>query len=315
MNPLSNGRIVSFNTDPRSYHSVNNGIKRGSREFVMSRSELMAFNRNPWSWFHGAVQGDTEATEFGDLLDSMVTTPDLTEIRFALEPATYPAPPEHAKVKSRKICVGAPLPWNNNAGFCEQWHEERSGITVIKSSVWNEVQAAYDSLMADSRLKELIGCSQKQVFVTSEFHDSDTGLTIKVKSLLDLVPSKDHPKFGKCIADLKSALDASTGAWPFVTDKRKYQVQAAMGVDAYMSARPGEDRGEFRHVIVEKEHPYPTGRRILTDDFMENGRAIYTRALKAYARCVVENFWPGYDDGDGTFDGWSFTSPTASMAV
>ena len=88
-----------------------------------------------------------------------------------------------------------------------------------------------------------------------------------------------------------------------------YHVQAALELDLYNSAT-GESRNEFRHVIQESYPPYQTGRRILTEEFIQMGRAKYTAALMLYAECLQTGEWHDYEKG-AMINGWSFCAPTS----
>lgn len=314
-NPLSNGRILSKSTDPRTYHAFNNGIERGSPEFTISRSELYLFDYNAEDWKNGGTENEsTDSTEFGDLVDCMVLTPHLTDMRFVQQPETYPAPSHHADVKKGRIPIGHPLKWNNNSDYCDEWRRDHAGLTIVKSDAWKGAETAVSRLKSDAQIKEVLARSDMQVFVVSDFYDSDTNLTIRVRSLLDAVPQYDQSwKYHKLLVNLKTATELHPSRWSFVCKEHAYHWQAAMETDCYTAAMTDEDRCDYRHYICKNKAPYSVGKRILSDDVVQAGRGHYVRALKKYARCVATDIWPGFDDHEKSVDGCSVTDVIPSM--
>lgn len=276
-------------------------VVRGNPAFIMSRSELMNFVACPMKWKNGFENEDTKATEYGQLIDCLALVPSEFESRFSVEPALYTNEDGEKK------------PWNNNAKVCRAWNSEQVGKIVIKATKRAESTVAVKALMADSRIAALIHCSKKQVHVTADYKDRETGIVIPVRSLIDLVPGKDDEIFGKSIADLKTADSAAAFPWGRKVFSFGYDTQAALSLDIYVAAT-GEDRIEFRHVIQESCAPWQTGRRIVSQEFVELGRAKYLNALKYYAHCLKENSWPDYDThGRMVLDGWQLTEPEPWM--
>lgn len=310
MNPLVNGKIVSVDADVAQYCKPQ---VRGLETFVQSRTELMEFAYNPRRWVNGYQKPEeTDGLEFGQVHDCLALTPNRFFERFAVEPATYPAPATHEKVKKGLIKEGDPLDWNNNATVCRQWHENQVGKLVISSAVNGRVHAAVKRLKEDEIAATLIDRSQKQVYVTAEYRDKDTKIVVPVKALIDLVPPHDDPFYGNCLADLKSSTSAHPRRWQRFVFERSYHTQAALHLDVYIAAT-GEDRNSFLHIIQENYPPYETGRRLLSQEFVELGRNTYLMALKKYCQCLKSNYWPGYDDHASAIQGWSLVGPEAWM--
>lgn len=306
-NPLSNGRVIGAGIDPMKYHKMANEdgslMKRGQKDFVMSRSELCEFAICPSRWING-YRGDSEtsSTEWGQLIDCMVLEPEKFNERFAVTPQTYP----DAK-------TGEPKTWNWNANHCKEWRDNLNGKIAVKWETFNSAEEAVTRLKSDKLLSALIDCSQKQVFVMAEYHDHETGLVVPIKTLIDLLPAKNHPQFGKSIADLKTSVSAVPRDWRRFVFECDYHTQAALYIDAYTAAT-NEERIEFRHVIQENFHPYETSRRILSSEFLELGRAQYLQALKRYCQCLESGEWPSYDDeGREVIEGWQLVQPEAWM--
>jgi exodeoxyribonuclease VIII len=299
--PLSNGKIVSVNTDPMVYHRT--AGKRGEPDFIMSRSELMDFAACPHRWLAGVQSVDTDATKWGSLMDCRWLTPGAFESRFALKPTMYP-----------DTKTGEPKPWSGNSTWCKDWLSKQSGKEVLSIEQLAESDAALRVLALDERITALRACSQVQVFVMCEYQDKPTGIVVPIKALLDLVPDKDNADYGRCLVDFKTARSAGHRTWCRDVKERGYMVQAALYMDAYLSACPDEDRIDFRHVVQENEAPWEVGRRILSYEFTELGRQAYLAALRRYCECLSTGKWPGYEEMTGDhINGWTIVNPEPWM--
>lgn len=301
MNPFKTAKIVGENIEPAVY--LRQDAKRGDKDYIMSRSELMEFAQCPHRWINGYKEdGETKSTEWGNLIDCLALQPERFEERFTVAPESY----SDGK-------TGVMKPWNWNANFCKEWREQQGEATVIKSETKAEADIAIKTLMADEHLAELISCSRKQVFVMAEYSDEATGLTIPVKALLDLVPDPKSRRFGKCLSDFKTSLTADPARWPSICFNHHYDAQSALHMDAYVKAT-GEDRTDWLHAIQENFSPYETGRCLLSAEFVDMGRMKYVQALRLYAHCLASNEWPGYCDGIGQImDGFPLVEPLPWM--
>jgi hypothetical protein len=108
-NPFTGGKIIGSNITPEKYRA--NEGKRGTKEFVMSRSSLADFIECPSKWVNGHESKDTDATTWGSLMDTLVLAPKQFQARYAVYPETYP------------VEGGETKPWNNTAMFCRYWKE------------------------------------------------------------------------------------------------------------------------------------------------------------------------------------------------
>lgn len=303
-NPFTNARVVSENTDPSVYH--NSQFRRGDPKFVMSRSELQIFARNPHKWIAGFHEDDSDCKEWGTLCDMMLLQPHLVASKIAVPPPFY---------RNEK---GEDKPWNNNANVCKEWNQEREdeGRLIVKQAKFDEAKAAIEILMGDPINADVVNSSAHQVYCMADYTDDQTGIVVPVKILIDLVPDKSHVKLGKVLVDFKTSNDASHGTWAREVKKWGYHLQSAMYLDVYRAAT-GEDRVEFRHLIQESEAPFEVGRRLMSDNgdldsFISLGRVSYQGALAHYCRCLEKNEWPGYDT-NGLIDGWTPVQPEMWM--
>lgn len=324
-NPLSNGKVVGVSMDPARYAATQDA-PRGSIGFVMSRSELCSFAKCPERWVQGVEDEETKSTEWGTLIDGLLLDGEKFKDRFAVEPETYHSSgmkcPQCGSITESKSCrkcgtdrvsVIIEKPWDRKTTVAELWKEDQGNKAIVRHKDHVEANAAIARLLDDPSIRHLVECSAHQVMVLSEYHDAETGLVIPIKTLIDGVPDKEDPDFGKCLWDLKTAVAADEWSWKWAVDKHGYHVQAAMELDAYVAAT-GEDRCDFRHIVQENFKPYQPARWALSSEFIELGRLLYLQMLKRYCQCLHTSTFPGYQASGNSFQGWGFIEPEAKMA-
>ena len=300
---ITHRKPIQYGVDPAVYHSTKQ--KRGDADFVMSKSELVAFAKNPQKWVMGHRDEQTDAMDWGSLIDCLVLTPELFDARYAITPETYTD--EKMNVK----------PWNWNANYCKTWREQEKvdGRQCVKPNVASEAQLAKSRLQRDKHVDRIMHGAKTQAFVSATYVDDDTGIEVPLQGLIDIVPNGERT-YGNCLADLKTCDDASVRAWERTVLNYTYHVQAALYLDMF-EATTGEKREGFAHVIQESSPPYAVARRILSEDFVSIGRDTYRAALRLYCRCLAENRWPGYDDESGNggviIDGFRIVTPPAFL--
>ena len=294
---LLNCKIVGKNIDPAIYH--NHLFTRGSPDFPMSRGQLMNFASCPARWIAGYESKDTDATDWGSLMDTLILTPAEFGKRYAVTPMIY------------RNDKGEEKPWNWNSNVCKKWREDRAWLECLKPEFQDEALNALDRFKQDKQAWQMVSESDVQMMVTGVFKASN-GVQVPVRCLLDLVP-RLGTAFEKSLGDLKTSVSAAPGKWARACFQHGYHVQDALSLDLYTAAT-GEDRIEFRHVIQESFPPYQTGRRILSQELIDLGRNTYIANLDFYAQCLQSNTWPDYDQRAGTsLDGWSLTQPEPWM--
>jgi hypothetical protein len=300
-NPFKNGKVIGADISPAVYHREN--ARRGQKDLVMGRSALMEVLHNPHRWVMGFEPKDSDATAFGSLMDCKVLSPADFPTRFAVKPAQYPD--EKGQMKD----------WHGGSNWCKQWIKEHIGQEHVSAQAQQESDQAVEYLLKDPAAGEFVRCSQKQVMVMAEYHDPETKLVIPVKTLIDLLPDKGHPEFGRDMGDYKTSANAHPFAWGRDVKKYNYHVQGAFYLDVYEAAVP-QERLQFRHVIQENFFPWEVGRRYLTEDFLERGRLRYLEALQLYAQCLATGEWVGYErprENAVVIRGWLQTDPEPWM--
>lgn len=301
-NPITEAQIVSIDTKIDDYLSY----KKSDRGFpVIGRSDLCEFAKNPRRWRNGYRDHDeSTSTEWGTLVDALLLQPERFENHFAVCPEKYP---------DKK--TGELKDWTFAANFCKEWRELQIGKKLVKADVHSDARVAVNFMMRDDQIAQLLQESRKQVFVSGEYHDEETGITVPLKGLIDIVPDLGS-EFPKSLFDLKTCRSAAPREWTRAVNDSGYHIQAALYLDIYVAAT-AEDRCDFRHIIQENFPPFEVAKRFLSEEFLALGRLLYTRALKQYCRCLQADEWPGYSSPGAMIlpDGFEACSPEAWMAA
>ena len=303
------------NFDPPTYHAIGadkSAITEGKLNgFILSRSQLRAFGKNPSKWWRKTGRDETSAMRYGSLLDAMLLAPEHFERAFTQRPDEYP-------VECKK---GGPLtmkPWHSGANWCKDKlaEFEAEGLTPYTSGDMMSARSAITRLLGDDDITRVLLGSRKSVFVLVNYLDRATGLNVPIKIMVDLVPDCD-PERGS-LGDLKTTSDASGEVWQRHVFSMGYHYQAAMYLDAW-NACTGEDRQGWFHVVSESSAPFEPAQRALSTEFIELGRNEYQRDLALFCECVDAGKWPGYDGETHSrlilTGGWHLVEPMPWMAA
>lgn len=308
---ILDAKIVSTNTDSEVYHSIGSSEQRGTHGFVMSNHSLKEFAHCPARWLNGYNPPESEAKNYGELLDCLLLTPEVFPKKYVVQPKTYPAPATHQLVKKGEIREGDPIDWNGNATYCKEWKAAHAHLKPISESDLGEAKSAVASVLNDPIIASLIECSDRQVFLSGSWQDKHTKIVFPIKALLDLVPRWETEWAGN-LADLKTTRNASKQAWARFAWQTKYFQQAAFYLDFYCAAS-GEERDTFLFVIQENFKPYTVAKRMVSQRLLELGRIQYQSALGRYAHCLQTGEWPDYDSDGDTIQGWSLVDAEVWM--
>ncbi len=284
---------------------------RGSKDFVMSRTELVAFAECPEKWLDGGtVKEETKAMLFGSVLDFLSTSREKFSESFAVAPAQYetkgmqcPVCKTITEAQKCKECKCDRVPvkvlkdWDLKSNTCKKFVADAAaaGKRTVSAEMYGDATLAYAKLHSNADILELINCSEKQVLIVADWQD-DNGMVIPFAALLDLVPDVKHETWGKSLADIKTARDGNPAKWARVCDDSGYDVQAAIYFDLYAAARPNDDRTDFVHVVQENTFPFHVVNPppMLSTEFLDWGRAKYRAALRLYCACLSTGHWPSY---------------------
>lgn len=300
---IQNAKVVGSSIDPDSYHRREETSKRGEKEYIISRSDIVEIVRCPKRWVKGFKNKQTESMKWGSLVDTLLLDKDRVFEKYVVPPEVYTNDKGETK------------PWNLNAKKCKEWKENNKDKIVVKQEVIDKADDAINSV--DGTSAHFIVSSEKQVMVTAEWFDEDTGIIVPLKCLIDLVPDKDHELYGQFLGDLKTVESASPNTWPRKVWQYDYHTQGAFYIDMYNEATQ-ENRTDFAHILIESFPPYTSARRMLSFDgemeFLDLGRNKYVEGLKLYCKCLKTGEWPDYDsDINKQYSGFSFVSPEPYM--
>lgn len=294
-----NAKVVGTLVDPMSYHVEL--VDRGNPDFAMTRSALCEFAKCPARWKAGFRSDDSESTRNGSLLDVLL----LDSKRFY---STYEEiPPVYKDAKT-----GEEKKWNFNATVCKEWRDERKGKVLVHSDDLVSARIALARIKENELCQSVLAGAGTQVLVTATYVDSETGLEIPVKALIDITPNANG-EHRSILVDFKTARSAEIHAWTKSVFSFNYHTQGAFHLDLFVAAT-GEDRNTFCHIVQENVPPYQIELRMLSQEYLELGRNAYKSALAFYAQCLASKHWPGYY-AETEIGGWQLVSPSAWMVM
>lgn len=288
---------ITFGADPAQYHKMGAEFRRGDPRFIMSRGELITFSKCPSKWIRGVQDEETSFMEWGSLVDVLKLTPERFGELYEFCPETYQA--EGSNPKGSPRGTPKPLvakPWNRNADFCREWEAEveKVGKKPIKKTKYEEARQAVARLNGDAIMGSVFEGASTQVQACADYVDPETGITVRLRTLLDVVPSLTGP-WGNHLGDLKTTGDASPHKYQRTVFEQGWHKQAGFYIDVY-NAATGEQRNQWLHLIQESESPYEPARRQLDEEFLNLGRSWWQLSLARYCRCLKTQVWDGYDD-------------------
>lgn len=336
---FKNAKVVGVEVDSTDYHK--NKLPRGDKGFVMSSSALRAFGEVPSKWAEPIVDEDgnvtyyefagSKSTEWGNLFDCVLLTPQHFDRRYVLYPETYTVTentcPSCGSVGKGKRCNACKCerreeetdkPWSAKSGDCQKWKADREaeGKICISKQDRFKVDQAVKRFRRDDILNRYVECCQKQVHITAEWHDEETGLIVPVQCLIDLAPKVDS-EFEKSIGDVKTCRSAKIKAWESWCLAAGYDVQAAWNTDLFVAATNREILN-FCFLLSENVAPWEPGRRWMSQDIADpaqdmgsiaSGRRQYRKLMALYCKCLAKGHWPGYDDHADATQGWTLVTP------
>ncbi len=274
------------------YFALNDGVKRGDPEWVVSRSDLAQILRCPAEWRAGAEEKDSESLTIGSLVDCLLLTPDEFAERFALRPPTYKGPKT-----TKKDAPIVDKKWNANATVCKEWEakQEELGLQVISQTQMSKASKMAHNLKdrwfkdAGMRLSQMIEEADTQTLAIAEIEEPHTGIKVMCRCLIDLL----HPGFDNFLWDLKTGRELQPKRWSAAVAEHGYDIQCAMYPIVYEAAG-GESKEAFGHLIVGNQYPYLTAIRYLSDHYLSIGRQKFWRALRTYCECLQSGKFPGW---------------------
>lgn len=230
---------------------------------ALGRSVLDKIIRSPKHLKHylSGTQGDTKAFAQGRLIHAAI----LEAEGFWERVCTYDGPVRRGKA------------W-------EQFQDENRGKQCITDDERHMVKAIQHSFAAKAMTKNILRGSQ----IEKSIFWSDKNTEISCKARPDF--------FGDGVVyDLKSSADAGDEGFTKSAYRFGYHRQAAWYLDAVRQTH-GDAYASFGFVVIEKTPPYEIQVFLATPEFIEKGRQENAENLALFARCVEEDYWPGYPD-------------------
>jgi len=280
---------IYANYKESDYFSLNDSVKRGSPYWIVSRSDLVEVLRCPKEWYCGKQEDYNESLKIGSLVDCLMLTPSRFEESYAIRPSTYDAP-SSAKKDSPII----KKKWNANANSCKKWEKEQADkgkATVSKNDI-DQATTMCKNLKSrwvddfECTIEDFVSECQTQVLALADFTDPVTGMTVKLRSLIDIVPPEG-------LWDLKTTRELEPGHWSGSVSSFGYDVQAAMYLAVWNKACD-DSRESFGHIIVGNQYPYLTATRYMSDSYLQLGEAKFKAALTKYCQCIRTKSFPGW---------------------
>lgn len=189
-----------------------------------------------------------------------------------------------------------PKDWHASSATCQKIIADNhaKGIDTIDPETWATAETMTaninDRVVDDvGRLGDIIAASQTQAMAIADVTEPETGITVRLRVLLDILPP--HEAMG--LVDLKTALHLHPDKWRAEIPKFGYDVQAAMYLHVWNLAS-GETRSAFSHFIVGNQAPHLTAARSMSESYLDLGLYKFRRALASYCRCIRDDRWPGY---------------------
>lgn len=286
---IQNAQLVGFDIAPSRYETETE--QRGSPGLTVRAHILGEILRNAQRWVKGYESPESKSKKFGSVLDCLLLTPTQWPKRYAVVPADAPKKPTKTQINAKK-------PSPETVAAIEWWDDfiALNPGEIISQEINGSVHSAINRLREDKLIADLIDCSNHSVMVTADWQDSETGLTVPVKALLDILPPSDHPVFGGSLWDLKTTTNASPHSFSRDAQKYNYALQGAFYADLW-NAATGEQRHDFGHVVIENFHPFEfrSPPPLLSQRFLNHGKLLYQRALSIYCKALDSGEWPSYD--------------------
>ncbi|WP_372393760.1 PD-(D/E)XK nuclease-like domain-containing protein (plasmid) [Azospirillum sp. HJ39] len=231
----------------------------------VSVSRLKIFAKAPAKARYGQNK-ETDSLRFGSLIHTAVLEPAELDLRYMVtdlerfDPRTGDFKEEILKAKGREL---------------------------VKRAEYEEALRIQDAVHAHPSAGALL---RGDLRVEQSFYwiDPETGLLCRGRA--DSLRMELH-----AIVDLKSAADASPDPRGFAKScgEYKYHWQDAYyreGIEAVTGWQPEA----FVFIAVEKERPYLVATYELEPAAIERGREDVHEQLRLYAKCLKDDYWPGY---------------------
>jgi len=170
-------------------------------------------------------------------------------------------------------------------GKAERQHADDHGLTVLRQSDYDAIQAMAQAIRAHETAHSLLTSGPPEQTVV--WQDEATGVWLRSRP--DVLPA------GAVTVDYKTVADASPEAIRKAAFQYGWARQAALMCDGLEAVR-GERPEQCALVCQEKEPPYVVTVVTLSDAAVETGRMLNRWGIERYLRCRESGVWPGYTE-------------------
>lgn len=162
------------------------------------------------------------------------------------------------------------------------WKAAHGGQEAVSADNFEHIQGMREALMRHPHARMAFRLGRPEISVAAR--DAETGLWLKARP--------DYWRLGLAI-NYKTTRTGNREQWRRQARALRYHASAAFCVDLLAAL---DEPANYAFVVQEKTPPYLVAVRVLTDQSLDAGRAIYRNALQRFAECFRANDWPGYPD-------------------
>ena len=164
---------------------------------------------------------------------------------------------------------------------------ETAGHILLREEELHAILLMRDAIRAHPFASILLAPEDGEAEVSISWVDEETG-----------VPCRARPDFlnhahNVCV-DLKTAENASMGAFSRACAQYRYHVQAQMYLSGASAA--GVNAQTFIFVVVETDAPWACACYELSPDDLQLGGTLYRVGLRIYRQCLETGVYPGYPE-------------------
>lgn len=261
-------------------------------------SDLKSLRKSPahmkWSMEN---EKTTKATQLGTLVHTLFLEPEEAQ-KFVLRPLDE---------------KGKPLNGNSNA-YKKEWKpmiEEQGLIEVTQGDLdtVNQILLSLERCEEVQILREYFTQKETSLQWTEEV-ELDDGDTENVLCKL---------KFDAITSNILIDVKTTTNAHPFAFSKQAFDLGYHVQAVHYLKGlkAKGYDIQDCVFLVTETKPPYITCVYKLSPTMLEAGEHEWQRLMKKYAKCVRENYFPGYSEQLLTLDlpSWAYTKLFSNQEI
>jgi len=227
---------------------------------------------------------ETEATEMGTAIHSIVLEPNKFDDEYAISPPDIKRP-----TKTQLTAKNPAVKTLEQIEFWERFDNENTGKIIISTKMYDCACRVRDSIMVHPEAKDLFQNGEAEssgYYLDQDFaHGEGTNMLCRYRP--------DY-RTDNYILDLKSCIDASKDGFNKAIGNLGYHISAAHYL-AGDAACKGTDHRQFIFVAAEKIPPYMVAVYLVSEKDLELGFWIRRRALNAIKTARKKKEWPGYN--------------------